>query len=191
MPKRNTYQSYGSISKFFHWTIFLLVLVMIVFGFLLGDIPKEWKGLAYNTHKLIGLTILLLMLLRTYWALRNPKPKLPNSVPLWQVAFARLNHFLLYLALLAMPIAGWIMSTAADKAPKLFGYTLALPINPNETLSETAGYAHQILAYTIIALASIHILAALKHHFINKDNVLKRMLPGYKVESKKASILSK
>lgn len=178
MAKKNTYQSYGSVSKFFHWAIFILILGMIIYGFVLGDFPKAWKALGYNIHKLIGLTVLILMVLRMIWAFMNPKPKLPSKTPLWQIAAERLMHFSFYLVLLAMPIVGWIMAVAANKPPKLFGYSLTLPIAPNEVLAKQMGLTHEILAYVIIAMVVLHVGAALKHHYINKDNILKRMMPG-------------
>lgn len=178
MTAKNTYQSYGSVSKFFHWTIFILVFLMIGYGFILGYLPKPWKPLAYNIHKITGITILILMLLRLGWALINPKPKLPSVTPLWQIASERLMHFGFYVVLIAMPLAGWVMASAAGKPPKLLGYALSLPISQSKTLAKQAGIIHSWLAYLIIFMVCLHILAALKHHFINKDNILRRMMPS-------------
>lgn len=178
MAKRNTYQSYGSVSKFFHWTIFLLVFGMIIYGYTLEDFPKTWQGAAYNIHKLFGLLILFLMLLRLIWALRNPKPRMPSSTPLWEIALERLMHFSLYLVLILMPISGWTLASAAGKPPMLFGISLGLPIAKNAWLKHLADNIHVTLAIVIIVMVALHVLAALKHHFINKDNVLKRMMPG-------------
>src|SRR3990167_4733132 len=74
MPIFNTTDTYGSVSKFLHWIIALLVICMLAFGFFMDDIPKEYKGLVYNIHKLTGLAILLLMLLRVLWGLMNARP---------------------------------------------------------------------------------------------------------------------
>src|SRR3990167_4238155 len=98
---RNSNTQYGSVAKFFHWVIFLLLFCMIIFGFLLDDIPKDYQGVAYNTHKLTGLTILCLMLLRALWALTNPKPALPSDTKPWQRTAERLVHLLLYLTIIA------------------------------------------------------------------------------------------
>ncbi len=178
MAIKNTYQSYGSVSKFFHWIIVLLVFGMLIYGFLMGYLPKEYKGLGYNIHKLTGLTILTLMILRTLWALKNPKPRLPSGAPLWQIAAERLMHFGFYVVLLAMPVVGWVMSSAAQKAPHLWGYSLALPMGKNKALAHQMSTIHEILAYVIIAMIVIHVAAALRHHFVKKDNILVRMLPG-------------
>jgi len=178
MAKKNTHYSYGSISKFFHWIIFILIFGVIIYGFVLDDFPKAWKPVGYNIHKIIGLTIFVLMVLRLIWTLMNPKPKLPGSIPLWQIAVERLVHFGFYVVLLAMPIVGWVMATAAGKPPKLFGYSLNLPIDPDKVLARQMSFTHTILAYVIIAMVLLHVGAALKHHFVNKDNVLRRMMPG-------------
>ncbi len=178
--KKNTYQSYGSISKFLHWTIFLLVTGMIIYGYLMEYASDSSKALVYNIHKLFGLLVLSLMILRTIWALVNPKPKLPSKIPLWEIALARLMHFSLYLILLIMPFSGWILASSAGKPPKLLGISLGLPITQNESLKNLADNVHVTLAIVIIVMVALHVLAALKHHFIDKDNILKRMTPWVK-----------
>src|SRR5579862_5720649 len=116
---RNTKTSYCSIAKFFHWLIFLLVLCMIIYGYLMDDIPKAYKPMAVNIHKLTGLTILALMILRMLWALMNPKPVLPPETKNWERFTERFVHLLLYAVLIAMPLAGWIGATAVGKPPHL------------------------------------------------------------------------
>ena len=177
MQLRNTSTTYGAVSKFFHWLIFLLVLAMLIFGYFLDDVPKEYKAVAYNLHKLTGLTILLLMLLRLMWALTNSKPLLPAETSCWQRGAERIVHGLLYAALIGMPLAGWIGAVAGEKPPHLGDFQFNLPIAPSKALKNTAFDIHGYLAITIIVLVSVHALAALYHHFIKKDNILKRMLP--------------
>ena len=172
----NKAQSYGGIAKFFHWLLFLLIGGMIIFGYFLDDIPEAWSGFAYNTHKLLGLTILSLMLLRAFWSLINPKPLL-RTTP-FEYFIERSVHYSLYLVVLAMPIAGWIGSVAADHPPHWGNYVLTLPIEPDKALSKAAFGWHKSLAIALIALIALHFLAAMFHHFIRRDNVLKRMLPG-------------
>src|SRR5579883_1153114 len=116
MSLKNTKTAYGSISKSFHWLIFLLLAFMLILGYLMDDLPKEYKALAYNTHKLTGLSILVLMIVRLVWALMNPKPALLN-VSVWERLAEHFMHFLLYAVVIAMPIAGWIGSSAAGKVP--------------------------------------------------------------------------
>jgi cytochrome b561 len=172
---KNTISSYGVVSRFFHWLIAILVICMLIFGFFLDDIPKAYQGIAYNTHKLTGLTILSLMLLRLFWMLTNVKPALPAGTKPWERIAEHVVHWSLYLTIICMPIAGWIGSVAAGHPPRLGETQLALPIDKNEALENTAFDVHNTLAFIIIALVTIHVLAALFHHFIKRDNVLRRM----------------
>lgn len=174
---RNTDLKYGSISKFFHWLVFLLVLTLILVGFFWED-TGEIKGAVINIHKLVGVLTLFIVLLRIWWTLSNRKPQIPNAKRIEKI-IEHSVHGLIYLSLLGMPLSGWVMTTAAGRPPHLFEHTLPMPGIPADFA--IAGIAHQvhlILAWVLITLVSLHILAALKHHFIDKDNVLKRMLPG-------------
>ncbi len=176
MSLRNTSSSYGSISKFFHWLIFALVFVMLVFGFLLDDIPDDYQAMAYNLHKLTGLTILLLMVLRLVWRLINPNPEWQNVKP-WERYLERLVHQLLYVSLIAMPLFGWIGASSSGRGPHLGSLYLGLPIPKDKALITTCFQLHGLFAFAIIGLASLHIVAALYHYFIRKDEVLLRMMP--------------
>lgn len=178
MGLKNTENSYGSVAKFLHWLIFLLVFVMIVGGFCLGYVPDDYKGLVYNLHKLTGLTILSLMLIRLGWKLINVKPKLPADTTVWQRRAERAVHDLLYLLIIAMPLVGWIGSSSAGKPPHIGDIALGLPIAQNKELIETMFELHEYIAYGIIFLVSIHVLAALYHHYVKKDDVLRRMMPS-------------
>jgi cytochrome b561 len=177
MTIRNTYLVFGSVAKFFHWVIFILVLTMLVFGFFLDAIPKDSKPFAYNVHKITGLVILLLMVLRGMWSLSNPKPRLPIATAWWQRATEWAVQLSLYAVIIAMPLVGWIGSVAASRPPYLGSWELMLPIAPNKELVHTMFELHEWFAYSLIALLCIHIGAALYHHFLRRDNILLRMLP--------------
>jgi cytochrome b561 len=177
MALRNTMTAYGSVSKCFHWVIFILLTCMIVGGYWLSDIPKDYRPAIYNLHKLTGLTILLLMVLRLVWQLMNVKPALPADTPCWQRWAEHVVHGLLYATVMAMPLAGWIGSAAAGKPPHLYELVWSLPIEPNKSLAKAAFNLHGTIAVAIIALVSVHVLAALYHHWIKKDDILRRMLP--------------
>lgn len=179
MSCKNSSNQYGSISKFFHWTIAILVIVMLCFGFFLGDLPKAMKGTAYMLHKSTGLLILALMILRILWTLINPKPQLPDTIPSYQRFLSHSVHYLLYVLVLIMPISGWILTMAANKVPSFYGlFQVPLPLIPHsKALAMNASQAHTIIAWLIIGFLSLHILAALKHLFINKDEIFSRMMP--------------
>lgn len=172
----NTQNSYGTISKIFHWIIFLLALVMVFVGYFMGDIKDEaLRGQVVNVHKMVGLAILVMMVLRAIWASFNTKPSLPGT-PVWEKWAERFVHYSLYAILFAMPIAGWVMSVAAGYAPRLGSWSISLPIPQSKTTSDTAFTVHNTLAIVLIVFVSIHVLAALYHYFFKKDNVLQRML---------------
>lgn len=179
---KNTQDSYGSVTKTLHWLIALLVVGMLIFGFWLGFIPDgPQKGQLIGLHKSIGATILLLMVVRLWWRFVNPQPLLPITVPPWEQMAARSVHFLLYLVLFAMPITGWVMSSLGTHPVIFWGlFNITLPLAKNKVWSEYFFNAHAVIAWIIIGLLVLHVGAGLKHHFIEKNNVLKRMLPGYK-----------
>jgi cytochrome b561 len=174
---KNSQENYGSIAKFFHWLIFFLIFCMIPLGYFMEDIgDKALRGQIINIHKLTGLSILVLMILRAAWAFINVKPHLPLGTPQWQLWLERSGHFLLYVVIIAMPIAGWVGSVAAGYIPHLFDWKISLPIAKSEALSDVSFSVHNTLAIIIIVFVSLHVLAALYHHVVKKDDVLKRML---------------
>lgn len=177
MGMMNTTRSYGSLAKVLHWLIFVLVFCMIIGGFLLDDVPKEYKGVIFNLHKLTGLTILILMLVRLFWNAMNVKPVLSSDTKPWERRLERAVHGLLYLLIIAMPLAGWIGSSSAGKAPHIGNIIFALPIPQNKSLIDAMFAMHGWIAFGIIGLVTIHIFAALFHHYVKKDDVLRRMFP--------------
>lgn len=179
MTLTNTNQSYGSIAKFFHWLIALLVIVLLPVGYFMGDIgDKSLKLQAFNLHKLFGLTVLALITLRLLWRWANPVPSLPLEMASWERLLEKTVKAFFYIALFVMPLSGWIFSTAAGHPPHLGHYTLAAPFIPlSKTLADQIFNIHATFAVIIIGLLCLHIAGAFKHHFINKDNVLRRMLP--------------
>lgn len=176
MSFRNTQTSYGSVTKFIHWLIFILLACMLTLGYFLDDIPEDYKGMVYNAHKVTGIFILAVMLFRVIWTLSNPIPKLPIDTTPFQ-KFAEITvRILLYISVIGMPLVGWIGSCAAGRAPHLGSFVFNLPVSENRPLVTTMFELHGTFAIMIIVLASIHILAALYHYFIKKDNILQRML---------------
>lgn len=180
MPCRNTLEGYGSVSKFFHWTIAVLFLVQVTIGATMGDIANKFaRSQVYTFHKSLGLTILTLMILFIAWSLTNKKPAWPGSMPSWERVSAKAVHYALYVLFILTPITGWWMSTASGHAPNVYWlFTWPMPsVAKNKSVAEFYGTWHEILAYLVTSVVIIHFLAALKHHFISKDNVLKKMLP--------------
>lgn len=179
MAIRNTSESFGSIAKFFHWLIFLMILCMLILGFIMSDMPNGPDKLKlYGIHKATGITILGLVLLRLVWKYMNISPELPDGMDAWQRLAAKASHVVLYVLMLAMPLSGWAMSSAAGFPVSVFGwFTMPSLISPNRELVDVFKEAHEVIGYLIIIISLTHGTAALLHHFYYKDNVLTRMLP--------------
>jgi cytochrome b561 len=170
--------SYSRESKVLHWLIAVIVIMMLSLSFFLDDLPDQYRSTAFMLHKSLGLTVLFLMYVRILTIWLSGKPPLPDSVPLIEKMASRSLHYSFYILLIAMPLSGWIMSVAANRVPTFFGlFRLPLPIEPNKVLASFMKEAHEIMAWILVGMVILHVLAALKHHFINKNNVLKRMLP--------------
>lgn len=174
----NRVDRYSTGSKCLHWIIAVLVLLMLSFGFFLSDLPKSYQPSAYMIHKSIGLTILLLMVCRLFWIVHTGKPDLPYGVPKWERVLSNIVQLSLYVFLIAMPFSGWIMSVAAERIPVYFGLfempLFGIPVSKH--LSDLTATVHTTIAYVLISLIGLHILGALKHQFIDKDKVMRRML---------------
>jgi cytochrome b561 len=179
MQLKNDQSRYGAIAKAFHWAIVALVITQFILANQAHDLPAGLEKLqVLARHKSVGITIFALAVLRLLWRLFNPVPAYPAAMPRWQHLAARSSHFLLYALLLVLPILGWLMSSARNFPVSWFGIvTLPDLIRPNEAAFHFLHEAHETLAKVLFVLALIHAAAALKHHFIDKDDVLRRMLP--------------
>jgi len=162
-----------------HWTIAVLALFQIGLGWWMLDLPKSPPGLRagwFNVHKSIGMTIGLLMLARLGWRLSHVAPALPASLPRWQARAARLSHGLLYAALIAQPLVGYLGSSFTRYPIKYFGITLPHWGWDAPALKQVCSNVHFALACLISALVVLHVAAALKH-FLARDGVFQRMWP--------------
>lgn len=181
--------SYNSVAKFLHWTIALAVLSMIALGYVMNDLPRTdpSKFTLFQIHKSIGITILLLSLFRLYWRLSHPVPPLPATMPRWEKILANMNFYLFYVLMIGVPLLGWaVVSASPLNLPTiLYGFIPwpHLPILPTmdnkKEIAETLGDIHGTLAYAILGLLALHVGGALKHHFVEHDNVLTGMTPNF------------
>lgn len=179
MQIRNDASRYGLVAQLFHWIIVALIITQFVLANKADDLPIGAAKLAtLAQHKSVGVTILTLAVLRLLWRLSGATPALPASTPRWQNLGARATHFLLYALLLVIPVLGWLMSSARNFPVSWFGLiTLPDLIGPDRAAYDFFHEAHEIAATTLAIVAIVHTLAALKHHFIDRDDVLRRMLP--------------
>ena len=180
---KNTASEYGLVSKLFHWLMFLIIVGMLIVGFYMSDLENSpFKLELYWWHKSFGILILTLVALRLSWRLYNIIPLLPSKMHPILKLMAGLSHFVMYIMMAAMPITGWLMSSAAGFNPSFFGLFELPAIAPtSKDAMHFYKELHEIGAFFFIFLITLHILAALYHHFIRRDTILKRMLPYGKV----------
>lgn len=183
MTLRNNETHYGFVAKFLHWSIGLLVIGALIAGFVMTnmeDSPQKWQ--MYSLHKSTGLLILGLMVLRLLWALTNVKPRAHSPrVSRIQVFFGRVAHLAFYVVLIAMPMSGLLFSSYAGRETSFYGlFNVKFPVAENRTLADFLVEMHEIIAWGIIALLVLHIIAVLIHKFYYKDNVLRSMMFGRK-----------
>jgi len=161
-----------------HWLIAAAITGMVFLGWWMLSIPKDPPGprvSAFNLHKSIGITVFWVMVARLVWRLSHRPPPLP-PLPLWQQRAATGVHALLYTCLFMMPLSGFMASSFSGRAIVYFGHALPVWLSRNEAMSEFFYRVHFVVSWVIITAVAIHVLAALRHHWIERDNVLRRML---------------
>jgi cytochrome b561 len=179
MPNQSSPTRYSAVAQAFHWLVAALIVTQFVLAYSADDLPIGAHKLALLArHKSFGMTVLMLAILRLLWRLRHPPPELPLGMTALERMLARATHIAFYVLLFAMPMTGWLMSSAKNYSVSWFGFfTWPNLIGKNETAFNLLRSTHHLLSDVLFAIALLHILAALKHHFWNKDHVLLRMLP--------------
>ena len=179
MPDRAE-AGYTAIARLFHWSTALLVLVMIPIGIVMANVNVgPAQDTLYHLHRSIGVVLLPLVLARLLYRMSHPPPPLPARVPAGQRRIAHATHCALYGLLLLQAMVGWI-ATSAYRAPILVFWLFELPpIWPvDRPLSESLFAVHRVMGFALLILIVLHIGAALFHHVVLKDNVLRRMVRG-------------
>jgi cytochrome b561 len=177
---KNTRETYGTVSKTLHWLIALLIITLVIVGYIMTDMaPGDLKWTFYSLHKATGVTVFMLVVLRLIWRLQNINPSLPASLPYWQVFLSNLTIILLYIMMFLMPLSGLVFSLMSGHAVSYFGLFTIPALSQGATpMGSAARFIHIYGAYSLIGFVILHILGGFYHHFILKDNVLKRMMPG-------------
>jgi len=170
---------YHPVAKTLHWTTALLVLGMIVLGLWMVDLPiSVTKFLAYAWHKWIGLVVLTLTVLRLLWRWYLPPPPLPSTVTAWESRLAPASHGALLVLLLAMPVSGWLMSSAGGVTVYWFGVVKLPDLVARDPLTfEMLRATHHHLAWLLIALLALHVSAVVRHDIVRRDGIFRRMWP--------------
>ncbi len=171
--------AYSALAIGLHWLVFVFVIANWLLGPYMADLPLSPQKLKYfSWHKWIGVTVFLLAVFRVGWRLSHSPPPLPVSVPSWQRHLAQASHLMLYLLIFAVPVTGWLYSSASGVPTVYLGW-VQLPdlVGRDKALAELLKQAHIILNMALVALVFVHVAAAFKHHFVDHDDVLARMLP--------------
>ena len=176
---RNTASSYGWGAIVLHWTVALTVLSLFALGLYMTDL-SYYDALyrsAPQVHKSVGVLLFVVMLVRLLWRFLNPRPRpVPDSRP-WEIRLAALVHGLLYLLLFVIMVSGYLISTADGRVVDVFNwFSVPALVTDIPSQADAAGAVHYWLAMLLMALVVLHALGALKHHFLNRDATLRRML---------------
>ena len=188
-------QRYTTVAIILHWLIAILIIGQIAGGKYMTGLPdtEASKFELYQLHKSFGLSILFLSLLRLAWRLTHRPPPLPDGMAGWEKTGARLSHVGFYVLMIMVPLGGWAVVSASPFASSVPTYIFGvipwphLPffegIEDKAALYEKIAGLHEFFAFAILGLLALHVSAALKHHFVNKDSVLARMAPIFRQRS--------
>ncbi len=170
---------YSKVAAWLHWIIGLLLIGNIAGGLLHESFGKAAKETIMGLHFSTGVLILGLSVLRLLWRITHRPPPLPASTPRWQIWPSRISHGLLYALMFALPVTGWLMMSAGPYPFDFYGLfpVPQLPVEPSKALGKAMHERHELLGYIAIALILVHILAALKHQYLDKDKIFTRISP--------------
>ncbi|MCQ3828963.1 cytochrome b [Microbulbifer elongatus] len=178
MQSRNSNTHYGWVAVAFHWLMAPVVIGMFALGWWMVGLGyyDPWYRQGPDIHKSVGILLLLLLIARLLWRAVNVSPA-PEPAPRWQQRAANVAHGVLYVLLIAICITGYLISTADGRAIEVFNwFRVPATIQGLENQEDIAGTLHEWLAWTLMGLVVLHGLAAFKHHFVNRDNTLRKML---------------
>jgi cytochrome b561 len=178
---RSDADHWGSLAKFLHWTVVVLILVQGTLGLVMVELPRRPSVIpVYDLHKSLGLSIFAFAALRLGWRAFDPRPREPASVSPRQVLAARAGHALLYLLLFAVPLSGWWFDSLAGLRPLYWFGLFEVPhlTAPDKALKDFGAQLHEFAFWTLVAVAAGHAAIALWHQFVKRDNVLGRMWPA-------------
>jgi len=177
---KNTANTYGAATKGFHWLLFLMLTFSVVMGNFLAAMPKgPEKFQAAGMHKSFGAVLLMLILLRLVWRLINEVPRLPDGTTASEAFMAKAMHWGLYALMFAQPLSGIMMSQAAGIPVSFFGlFEFPVFLDKDPEMAKFFGAMHGTVWILLVLAVIGHAGAALHHHFVKKDNVLKQMTVG-------------
>lgn len=175
---------YTGVAVALHWIIAFALIYQLALGFALENIPRAERGAYMSVHKSLGITILLLSIARLVWRLTHKPPPLPAELKPWEKRLSSGVHVAFYVVMIGAPLGGWAMSTASTRAPPVSFWGLfelpGLPVPESDALAEQLSAGHAAAGIIAVVLIVLHIGGALKHMFVDDNDVLWRMVPGLK-----------
>lgn len=185
---RRSHSGYSKVAITLHWLIAVLIITNVVGGVTMHALmesanpaDRQFGFQIVQIHKSIGLTVLMLSLVRLVWRLAHGFPPLPFHMARWEVVLARGTHYAFYLLMIGVPLLGWAMVSASPRNAPIPYFGLfdwpQLPIADSDATAGRLAELHQLAAFATVGILLLHVLGALKHHFLDRDDVLARMLP--------------
>ena len=182
----NTKDSYGIVAILLHWIMAILIVGLFVLGVYMVDLDyySKWYNAAPWWHKSVGMLVFFLLLVRIVWMFTNQRPSPLVSYQRWEILAAKVTHILFYVLLLLVSISGYFITTAKGASIDMFGwFDIPALMHLDKDLAEISGEIHEIAAYVMALLFLLHVCATVKHHFLDKDATLIRILkPNHKEE---------
>ena len=182
----STDNEYSNVAKVLHWVLAAMIIMQVILAQLAKRAAQDDNTFDRLTllanHKSIGLTVLLLVILRVAWRLTHRPPALPEQMTRWQRLASHLSHFGLYVLMLTLPLSGWLVAATSKYGMSWFNlFEIPRTMAPNHDLHELGEEIHEVLGYVLLVLVLVHVVAAVYHHFIVKDSVLRRMSSRFSI----------
>lgn len=179
LQMRNAENRYGAVAITFHWIAAVVIVGLFALGFWMVDLSyyNQWYKRAPDIHRSVGILLFLGMVFRVVWRFANPRPAPLSTHSRFEVIAAHAAHRLLYLLVFTAMISGYLITTADGSSIDVFGwFEVPSVLGRVKGMEDMAGLVHYWVTWSIVGLASLHAIAALKHHFFDKDDTLRRML---------------
>lgn len=182
MAFRSTPAAWGAAARAFHWTGAVLVLFLIAYGWWMTHMPERAARLShYHLHSIVGMYFVVLLALRMAWRAADTAPPLPADSKRWERASAHAGHTALYVLMIGTGATGWVLWSAFPRRAPVEVLGIPVPFlfaEPDAALARSIEGPHKLLSYLLLIMIAVHVAAALRHHLVKRNDILRRMLRG-------------